>query len=79
VHIVHAPTTPSFGQVLRIARAAQGLSQRKLAQRAGIGPDRYWQLEKGYARPRVTELAQLAVALGVNIAERDATAGEPRA
>jgi len=70
---------PSVGAVLRRARAAKDLSQRELAQRAGIHHDRYWRIEKGFAKPRLVELERLAAALGVAIGDRDATAGERRA
>ncbi len=49
---------------LRIRRAERdAISQRDLAQLAGISPDRYWRIEKGYADPTEDERAALALAL----------------
>jgi len=52
---------------LRIRRAERdGLSQRDLAQRAGISTDRYWRIEKGYVDPTDQERAALAAVLDVD-------------
>ena len=47
----------------------KGLSQAKLAQRAGIALRHYQNLEYGLARPRIDTLHRLAKALGVTEAE----------
>jgi transcriptional regulator with XRE-family HTH domain len=69
---VTTATAVPFGQILRMIRAALDLSQRDLAQRAGIPEDRYWRIERGYIRPRRDELERIAAAWGVPLDEREA-------
>jgi len=45
------------------------MSQRRLAQLAGLSEDRYWRIEKGYAGATDEEQAAIARALGVAVGE----------
>lgn len=51
---------------LRVVRVMKKLSQRELAQAAGITPARLWKLENGVAQPKEDELFKL---LGVLTSE----------
>lgn len=54
----------TFGGVLRRARLAAGLTQRELAQQAGLSRAAVWRLEAERSRPRQAQtLAQLAKVL----------------
>jgi transcriptional regulator with XRE-family HTH domain len=54
----------TFGSVLRRARLAAGLTQRQLAERAGLSRAAVWRLEAERSRPRQKEtLARLAKVL----------------
>jgi transcriptional regulator with XRE-family HTH domain len=50
---------------LRVRRAERRLSQKRLAQAAGIGFDRYFRIENEYTEPTTEEQAAIAAALGV--------------
>ena len=50
---------------LRIARARLPVSQLNLALAAGVGPGRYWKLERGLVAPTADEKAVLADLLGL--------------
>jgi len=52
------------GGVLREAREQQGLSQRRLALRAGTSQDAISRIERGIEAPTLERFAQLLVALG---------------
>lgn len=52
------------GSVLRDAREQQGLSQRRLALRAGTSQDAISRIERGVEAPTLDRFAQLLVALG---------------
>lgn len=52
------------GSVLREAREQQGLSQRRLALRAGTSQDAISRIERGVEAPTLERFAQLLVALG---------------
>ena len=52
------------GGVLRDAREQQGLSQRRLALRAGTSQDAISRIERGVEAPTLERLAQLLLALG---------------
>jgi transcriptional regulator with XRE-family HTH domain len=56
-----------FGVQLRTARERAGLSQQKLADKAGISVDSIQNWEQGRTRPRLPALGQLAQALGVSL------------
>lgn len=53
---------------LRVRRAEREISQRDLAAKAGLHPDRYWRIEKGYTDPTAQEQAAIAEALAVPVA-----------
>jgi transcriptional regulator with XRE-family HTH domain len=57
-----APQISSMSTI-RLLRAVAGLSQRELAQAAGVSPSRYWRLERGVSEPQREELARLWNAL----------------
>jgi len=50
---------------LRQIRERKALSQRDLAQRAGVGEATISRIEQGRVRPRPSTLRKLAAALGV--------------
>ncbi len=52
---------------LREARLNQALSQRDLAEKAGIAPKTVVDLELGRQEPRLRTMRRLAEALGVNV------------
>lgn len=52
------------GNVLRSARERQGLSQRRLALRAGTSQDAISRIERGVEAPTLERLTQLLLALG---------------
>jgi len=53
-----------IGSLLRGARKQQGLSQRRLALRAGTSQDAISRIERGDEAPTLERLAQLLLALG---------------
>jgi len=57
--------TPEIGTVVREAREQQGLSQRRLALRAGTSQDAISRIERGAEAPTLERLAQLLLALGL--------------
>ncbi len=52
------------GSVLREAREQQGLSQRRLALRAGTSQDAISRIERGVEAPTLERFAQLMLVLG---------------
>jgi transcriptional regulator with XRE-family HTH domain len=52
------------GSAIREAREQQGLSQRRLALRAGTSQDAISRIERGAEAPTLERLAQLLLALG---------------
>jgi transcriptional regulator with XRE-family HTH domain len=52
------------GRVLREARQQQGLSQRRLALRAGTSQDAISRIERGVEAPTLERFAQLMLVLG---------------
>jgi transcriptional regulator with XRE-family HTH domain len=54
----------NIGDVLREAREQQGLSQRRLALRAGTSQDAISRIERGAEAPTLERLGQLLLALG---------------
>lgn len=52
------------GSVLREAREKQGLSQRRLALRAGTSQDAISRIERGVEAPTLERFAQLMLVLG---------------
>lgn len=53
-----------IGRVLREARERQGLSQRRLALRAGTSQDAISRIERGAEAPTLERFAQLMLVLG---------------
>ena len=58
-----------IGEQLRARRAARGLSQRALAEKAGVGAVLVARLELGQTDPRLSTLRKLAEALNVTVGE----------
>jgi transcriptional regulator with XRE-family HTH domain len=56
--------TAELGVALREAREQQGLSQRRLAVRAGTSQDAISRIERGVEAPTLERFAQLMLALG---------------
>jgi transcriptional regulator with XRE-family HTH domain len=54
-----------LGRLLREAREAQGLSQRRLAVRAATSQDAISRIERGAEAPTVERFAQLMLAMGM--------------
>jgi transcriptional regulator with XRE-family HTH domain len=68
-----------FGELLRRLRAAAGLSQAALAERAGLSERGISDLERGVRRMPFPETLQLlARALEVPVSEFSAVLGAPR-
>lgn len=57
-------TTSDLGGALREAREQQGLSQRRLALRAGTSQDAISRIERGVEAPTLERFAQLMLVLG---------------
>jgi len=57
-------TSSETGLLLREAREQQGLSQRRLALRAGTSQDAISRIERGVEEPTLARFAQLMLALG---------------
>jgi transcriptional regulator with XRE-family HTH domain len=62
-----AETAMSFGTQLRRLREKAGLSQRGLAERAGVSLRSVQNWEQGHRAPRARPLLALARALGVSV------------
>ncbi|WP_051967494.1 ATP-binding protein [Kitasatospora mediocidica] len=70
-----------FGTLLREYRLSAGWTQEELAERSGVSTHAISVLESGRRRPRLSSVARLATALGLDFARRDqllaAARGEP--
>jgi transcriptional regulator with XRE-family HTH domain len=55
---------------LQLRRRKVGLTQKRLAEMAGVGADLISEIETGRTNPRGDELARIAKALGVHPPER---------
>jgi predicted ATPase/class 3 adenylate cyclase len=67
------PASPPFGELLRRARRAAGLTQEELAERSGISVDAISLLERGLTRaPQLDTLERLSEALQLEAPERAA-------
>lgn len=64
--IMH-PTVIDIGSALRVARKAEGLSQRVLGDRSGLTQAQISRFESGKADPRLSSLVELARAVGVEV------------
>jgi transcriptional regulator with XRE-family HTH domain len=58
-----------FGRNLCLLRGRKGLSQERLAARAGLGRDTIYKIECGKRSPRLDTLLVLADTLGVDPCE----------
>ena len=65
-----------FGARLRRLREARGLSLRRLGAAVGLAPSFLSDVERGRTRPSLKSLAAIAGALGVDLRELLAPAGE---
>ncbi len=74
--IVNNPPMHPIGNKIRRLRERQGLSQRALAENAGISAAALSQLEAGQTSPSVATLEKLADGLGVAIAAFFLDAGD---
>lgn len=54
----------SLGEVLRATRETQGLSQRRLALRAGTSQDAISRIERGVEAPTLERFARLMLVMG---------------
>ncbi|MCT1400046.1 helix-turn-helix domain-containing protein [Paenibacillus sp. p3-SID867] len=57
------------GENIRGIRQSKGLSQERLALRAGINPSFLGQIERAEKSPTIVSLEKLAIALGVKVEE----------
>jgi transcriptional regulator with XRE-family HTH domain len=63
-HLMRCQNGIEVGLLLRRARELQGLSQRRLALRAGTSQDAISRIERGVEAPTLARFAQLMLALG---------------
>jgi transcriptional regulator with XRE-family HTH domain len=67
-----------FAETLARLRNERGLSQRALADQAGVSVDELRHWEHGYRRPRLDSFMRLAAVLGVSLDElADGDAKQP--
>ena len=59
----------AFGKRVRALRVEAGLSQEKLAEKAGMHPTYLSDIERGQRNPTLEVISRLAKALGVRIRE----------
>ena len=59
----------AFGLVLRDHRKSRGLSQERLAEKAGVHPTHVGLVERGERNPSLDVAASLAAALGLSLSE----------
>src|SRR5262249_10704654 len=65
-------TRPAFAELLRRHRDACGMSQARLAERAGLNEETVRELERGEKRPRRSTVTLLADALALSEGQRQA-------
>jgi len=58
---------PEIGEVIKVLRVAQNLTQPELADRAGLHPQAIGQLERGKYSVSLRTLTKIAVALGIPV------------
>lgn len=73
------PTVRNLGQTVREARTRLGLSQRQLAERAGLSSGMLCLIERGEANPSVQSLIGLAGALDMPLASFFSDPGDEQA
>lgn len=59
----------AFGQILRLVRISQQISQERLSQESGLDRSYISLLERGLRQPSITTLLQIAEALDVSASE----------
>ncbi|WP_348700298.1 helix-turn-helix transcriptional regulator [Duganella fentianensis] len=69
------PVLVAFGNAVRAARAAVGISQEELAHLSGIDRSYLGAIERGEQNAGLLHLARIADALGVKLAELTVDAG----
>lgn len=62
-------TYRQIGANIRKVRKALGLTQEKVAERAGIEPPFFGQIERGVGIPSIKSLTKIADALGIDVAD----------
>jgi transcriptional regulator with XRE-family HTH domain len=73
-------TSSGFGDAVRKARTAAGLTQEELADRAGLDRSYIGGVERGDRNPTLSVIEKIAQGLGLTLAELFAySAKEPRA
>lgn len=60
-------TQRAAGNILRIARAKRGLSQRQLAAAAGVAPSTVGRIEAGKVQPSLPTLAKVLAAVDLEM------------
>jgi transcriptional regulator with XRE-family HTH domain len=66
---VRPTISQAFGKRVRALRVEAGLSQEKLAEKAGMHPTYLSDIERGQRNPTLEVISRLAKALGVRIRE----------
>ncbi len=69
----------TFGEVLRRARLAAGLTQRQLAEQAGLSRAAVWRLEAARSRPRQARTIEQLAKVLPELARVDLAALDPPA
>ncbi|MGN6189530.1 MAG: helix-turn-helix domain-containing protein, partial [Conexibacter sp.] len=70
------PSSKAFGTVLRRERRARDMSQKELAEKAGLSFRHVGEIERGRRFPRLSTIAALERALGLSPGELMRKAGE---
>lgn len=66
------PARERLAKLIRQARAGEDITQAALAVKAGVGPNRIYEIESGSADPKLSTLEKVAGALGLELTLRDA-------
>lgn len=69
------PALAAFGEAVRAARIAKGISQEELAHRSGIDRSYLGAIERGEQNAGLLHLSRIADALGGKLVELIAAAG----
>lgn len=67
-----------IGARVRAVREGRALTQREVAERAGVGMEQISRIENGRRQPRATTIRRLAEALGVPVETLTGAEGLPR-
>ena len=57
----------NYGKAIKVARAARGLAQKELAQRAGVDPSFLSLMERGERAPSLATVEAVSSALGMPV------------